>query len=179
MRRFPVWLASFCLALFFYVFENGIFIAMGGGEEETMSRDRYISTVVVVSMAKWKIVATGFLSTRSLLYLAVDFYWRFDVMINRLNVERQCPFFETEMETFRSSDVCASSMAVNSSSFHLLSIVFFYSISFFFCFCFFLVTAPLPPMRPWIPLGHPDRNRPTCKHLLNLFNCQIVSLWIK
>lgn len=36
-----------------------------------------------------------------------------------------------------------------------------------------LVTAPLPPMRPWIPLGHPDRNRPTCKsfdhHLLLLY----------
>ena len=31
------------------------------------------------------------------------------------------------------------------------------------CVFIFSVTAPLPPMRPWIPLGTPERNRPTCE----------------
>ncbi|KAI9561152.1 hypothetical protein GHT06_012108 [Daphnia sinensis] len=32
------------------------------------------------------------------------------------------------------------------------------------------ITAPLPPMRPWIPLGHPDRTRPTCIFTVMCYN---------
>nr|CAG4644806.1 EOG090X06K5 [Leptodora kindtii] len=32
------------------------------------------------------------------------------------------------------------------------------------------LTAPLPPMRPWVPLGHPDRTRPTCIFTVMCYN---------
>jgi len=32
------------------------------------------------------------------------------------------------------------------------------------------ITAPLPPMRPWVPLGHPDRARPTCIFTVMCYN---------
>jgi len=32
------------------------------------------------------------------------------------------------------------------------------------------ISTPLPPMRPWIPLGHPDRSRPTCIFTVMCYN---------